>query len=111
MEIHGSSLNISILRPSPQTAGKFDVDLKQRHNVSTAVNPGRNVSQRVNGTSAAIGKTFDYAGLTQFATTLENNNQSLDFRKLNAINAYISQSTMPLLEQRAQMLAGIDLYV
>lgn len=110
MEIHRSSLNFSALKPSSQSAGKFDVVPKQPKNDST-VSKQQKPLEAISETADDVEKKLAHAGLSQFATVLEKTNQPLDIRKLNAINAYTTQSHQPLLEQRAQLLVGIDLYV
>lgn len=111
MEIHGSSLNFSALKPSSQTAGKFDVVPKQSKNNSTAAEQQRKSSEAISETPADVEKILANAGLPQTATAFEKTSQTPDIRRLNAINAYMAQSNQPLLEQRAQLLVGIDLYV
>ena len=111
MEIHGSSLNFSTLKPSSQTAGKFDVVPKQSKNDSTVSKQQQKNSEAISETPYGVEKILANAGLSRFATALEKTNQPLDIRRLHAINAYTSQSHQPLLEQRAQLLVGIDLYV
>ena len=111
MEIHGSSINYSALRPSPQTAGKVHAVPKQPDNDSTAYEQRQTPTQAKSETPVEVEKKLAVAGLSQFSSVPEKTNQSLDIRKLNAINAYTDQSNLPLLEQRAQLLVGIDLYV
>lgn len=106
MEIHGSSLNFSALRTEPQKVERKTGDAFKRHEQRSGTSEQRQQSE----TPAAIEKKLSQTGLTPLPH-LSAAGTAADLRKLNAINAYVSQSNQPLLEQRAQRVAGIDLYV
>lgn len=113
MEIHGSSLNFSALRPSSPTLGKLDAaNHHSTKHEATRVEDRQKSSETVDETTpASVEQILANARVVPSVTELEKNNLPLDVRKRNAINAYTSQSNQPLAESRSQRLAGIDLYV
>lgn len=110
MEIHGSSINFSALRLGSQTAGKRDAAPKPI-DTESSYEQRHSPSQGISETPAQVEAKLAVAGLSQLSSTTETTNHILDSRKLHAIDAYIRHNDLPLLEQRDQLLVGIDSYV
>ncbi|PKM10113.1 MAG: hypothetical protein CVV13_14305 [Gammaproteobacteria bacterium HGW-Gammaproteobacteria-3] len=110
MEIHGSSLNFSALRTSPQIAGKPVAVSKPSQDGNQDARQQQSFAPSGQAPDE-VEKILADAGLPRFLTAPETINPPVDIRRLNAINAYANQSRQPLLEQRGRLVSGIDLFV
>jgi LAS superfamily LD-carboxypeptidase LdcB len=113
MEIHGSSVNYAAIRSSDRTVKQTDAvqnQTKKEKQTHTAAqeNLARNQSQ----TPEQVEALLEISGLSSLADPNPDlSNTPTDNRTLNAIKAYHQQASAPLVEQRAKLVSGIDLYV
>ena len=109
MEIRGSSVNYSIIRLNSQHVGKVDVASKHgRHNSPSSET--RKSQDSTAQTPSEVEKILAGRGLTPIKADPENFYQPRDYRILHAINAYTSQSNQDYVEQREQVIVGVDLF-
>ncbi|MDP2177669.1 hypothetical protein [Methylicorpusculum sp.] len=112
MEIHGSSVNYAAIRSSDRTVKQTDAIQNQpKREKQTHSAAYENQVATESQTPEQVETLLEDSGLN----SLPNPNHDLfntptDNRTLNAIKAYHQQATAPLIEQRAKLVTGIDLY-
>ncbi|GAB4263892.1 MAG: hypothetical protein Kow0065_14640 [Methylomicrobium sp.] len=112
MEIHVTSLNYSALRVNPSQEGRRD-NVQNRSDLDRSASETSRPRRDTDSQSPEqVEKLLDDAGLKQLtAFDAERAGSSLDRRTLKAVNAYNDTFNQPLIDQRSELIAGIDLYV
>lgn len=106
MKIHSSSLTISPIRINPQQIAETNARNNNASNeltkapqtLSTAQSPG------------AIKKTLENNPLNHDLINRESAYKPTDKRTLTALNAYSQEINQPLRDQRAELIARVDIY-
>lgn len=112
MEIHASSLNFTALKLNPQKSGESNAvqnrGEKNQDDAKKLIQATKAVSQ----TSEEIEQIMANAGLSENTSSKAiPNDQPATIRLAKAVNAYTTTLNQPLLDHRAQLVAGIDFYV
>ena len=112
MEIHGSSVNYAAIRSSGRTVRQTDAiqnQTKKEKQTHSAAQENRASAE--SQTPEQVETLLENSGLSSLANPNPDLfNTPTDNKTLNAIKAYHQQATAPLIEQRAQLVSGIDLY-
>ncbi len=116
MEINSSSLNYLSNGIAPSFAGKPKLaPNKNTTEELTLDQESKNRKQQSPQSPEQIQSTLDNANL---ATSLSNNNpqdqqhrNTSNFRSLQAINAYTATINQPKIEQRDNLIVGVDYYI
>lgn len=116
MEINSSSINYLPNGINPSFAGKPKLaPNKIKSDELTQDQDTKNQKQQTPHSPEQIQSTLDNANL---ATSLSNNNpqdqqqrNASSFRTLQAINAYTATINQPKIEQRDNLIVGVDYYI
>ncbi|MCD2453019.1 hypothetical protein GO003_021800 [Methylicorpusculum oleiharenae] len=112
MEIHGSSVNYAAIRSSDRTVKQTDaVQNQPKKEKQTHTAARENLAPDQSQTPEQVETLLENSGLSSLANPNPDLfNTPTHNRTLNAIKAYHQQATAPLIEQRAKLVSGIDLY-
>lgn len=109
MEIHSSSLTFSPVGHNRQFIGKDDsAQNKNEANELSIVKKSHNPRLNRVLSPGEIKETLDN---TNLSLDRHNTDRPTDIRILKALNAYHQAINQPLLDQRVELITGIDTYV
>lgn len=109
MRIHSSSLNFSPINFS-QKLGKNNSAQNKDSSGSSVEKDAQNKKINQPYSPEEIKKTQDSTGLTIDSSNQNNIIKPTDSQTLKALSAYSQTFNVPYTEQRAQLVAGIDVY-